>query len=298
MKIVIMGAGELGRAIGLLLREKNNEPIFWDADTTKVPGQKSLQEIIPAADAIFFCVPSWVMAKAIASVQPFLKADCLLVSFAKGIEEASQKTMSELFSVAIPAHPFAVISGPMLAEEISSGKPAAAVIASTDSKVQEQLRDLFASPRFRAEVSNDPFSVSLAGVLKNIYAVSLGIADGLQLSGNEKGWLASRAISEMLDIGIELGADGKIIVGTAGVGDFMATGYSPYSRNREVGDEIVKTGICKLPGEGLASLPALVKRLDKKGKAADFPLLGLIKKIGIDCEPAKPAFALFFNDTD
>lgn len=291
-----MGAGELGQAVGTLLRKKDVAPIFWDADTSKVSGQKPLEEIIPSADMVLFCVPSWAMRDAIVTVRPFLKSQCPLISFAKGMEEKTQKTMYELFSEIVPAHPFAAIGGPMLAEEISGGMTAAGVIASKDEDLRQQLRDLFASPRFRAEISDDPFGISLAGVIKNIYAVSLGIADGLTLSGNEKGWLVSVAIREMIAIGTALGVPANIILGTAGIGDLVATGYSPHSHNRRVGDEIVRNGTCTLRGEGLASLPPLIRRLGDK--ANDFPLLDLVKRICIDCEPAEPAFTTFWNSDE
>jgi len=293
MQAVIIGAGKLGQAIASLLREGGASSSCWDIDPAKVPGQKPLSESIPGADLVFLCVPSWTTRAAITDLLPFLRSGCPLVSFSKGIEAPSLKTMPELLPELAPGRPFAVVGGPMLADEILADKAAIGIVGCADDAFAKVLSDLFSSPRFRVEVSSDAFSVSLAGVLKNVYAVSLGIADGLGLSSNEKGWLVSRAIGEMVDISTALGADTKIILGAAGVGDFIATGYSPHSRNRQVGDEIVKTGACQLPGEGLVSLPQLVSRLG--GAAAKFPLLDLVRTVGIDCQPAAPAFKNFFH---
>ena len=135
--------------------------------------------------------------------------------------------------------------------------------------------------------------MALAGVLKNIYAVALGISDGLGVSGNEKGWVTAAATKEMVDVATALGADPKIILGAAGVGDLIATGYSVHSRNREVGIEIVATGKCNIRGEGLNSLPFLMARLGEKARA--FPLMTLVNRIGIACEPARPAFEEYFK---
>ena len=154
------------------------------------------------------------------------------------------------------------------------------------------MADLFRSKVFAAEVSRDALSVSLAGVLKNIYAVGLGIADGLELDGNAKGWFAARAMNEMLAIGEALGADTKMILGTPGLADFIATAYSPHSRNRTVGNEIVKNGKCNLRGEGIGSILPLMTRLGSR--VAEFPLFGAIKRITIDCEPAKSVMDAFF----
>jgi glycerol-3-phosphate dehydrogenase (NAD(P)+) len=234
------------------------------------------------------------MHSAIMSAAPLLKPGCPLISFAKGIDAKSEKTMPELFTELAPAHPLATIGGPMLAEEISGGGNAAAVIASKDENFRAALHNLFSSPQFRAEPSADPESVAWAGVLKNIYAFALGIADGLKVSDNEKGWLAAKAIDEMAGLATIVGADPAIILGTAGVGDFIATGYSQHSRNRQAGDEIVATGTCKVPGEGLMSLPAFIKRLGSN-VTANFPLLAAVKKITLDHEPAKATIDAYFR---
>jgi glycerol-3-phosphate dehydrogenase len=98
----------------------------------------------------------------------------------------------------------------------------------------------------------------------------------------------------MRGIAAALGADPEVILGTAGVGDFIATGYSVHSRNRETGIEIVTTGKCDVRGEGLNTLPFLIQRLGKE-KAAAFPLLMLINTVGIECQPARAALQEFFK---
>jgi glycerol-3-phosphate dehydrogenase (NAD(P)+) len=192
----------------------------------------------------------------------------------------------------LKTQPFVIVGGPMLAAEITAGKGAAAIFASPKTEVAQTVADLFASPVFATEVSNDIIGVSLAGVLKNIYAILLGIADGLELGDNEKGWLVARALAESARVAKTLGMDGDMIFSTAGLADFVATGYSAYSRNREVGDDIVKKGKCNLKGEGTASLPALIARID--GKMNQFPLLDLVKRIAIDCDPPAPAIEEYF----
>ncbi|MDE2019541.1 MAG: hypothetical protein KGJ13_04295 [Patescibacteria group bacterium] len=298
--ILIIGAGELGRAVGKLLEDKPVAVSFWDADPAKMPGQKKLGELVPAADCVLLCIPSWAVRDAASKISAAgLRKEAAVVAFSKGIEAQSLKTMGELLPELLPVdQPFAVVGGPMLAAEIMDGKPAAAVIASKNAAVAGNLRELFASDHFKAEVSDDVFGVSLAGVLKNIYAVALGIADGLRMDGNQKGLLAGRAMEEMAKAAKALGAGAEAVSGTAGFADFLATAYSPYSRNRETGEEIVKSGKCGLKGEGLVSLLPLMDRLgaalDAKA-ASGFPLLQLIRMIAVDCEPAGPAFESFWK---
>lgn len=287
-RILIVGAGELGEALGGYLKKKGNSVFFWDTDPSKNSDERPLHEIIPLAGFIFLCVPSWATRSVLSEAASTLRSTSIVVSFSKGMDTAAgQKTAGELIPELLPEfQPFVIVGGPMLAAEIVAGKNAAAVFASPFGAVSKKTEDLFVSPVFAVETSCDVASVSLAGVLKNIYAISLGIADGLELDGNAKGWIAARAVGEMMDIAGIFGADRQIILGTAGLADFLATAYSPYSRNRGIGDEIVKNGKCTMRGEGTVSLSPLIARLGPA--AAQLPLLGAIKKIVIDCEPAKP----------
>ena len=290
--IAIVGAGQLGSAIGTLLKKKGVVPLFWDADPAKVPDQKSLEDTIRGARCVLFCVPSWALWKAARDAAPFLTPGAPVVCFAKGMEAESGKTMSELMVEVLPAdQPLVMVGGPMLASDLMSGKKAIGVFASTNKDALWALSDLFSTADFAVELSDDPFSVSLSGVLKNIYAVGIGMVDGLGLGEDEKGWLASVAIREMLEIADMLHADGKIVLGTAGIGDFIATAWSSSSQNHQIGVEIGIAGICSKRGEGLSSISALIKRL---GGSAAFPLLTLISTVGIDCKPARPAFEAFF----
>jgi glycerol-3-phosphate dehydrogenase (NAD(P)+) len=328
--VAIIGAGELGAAIGGLLQRNGLSPVLWDADPAKVPGQKVLGDSVKDADCVLLCVPSWVMRGAVNSVLATgaLRVDAVVVSFAKGIEadtdsvaDGNGKTMTELFEELFSgeqARPFAVVGGPMLAEEIVAGKGAVAVFASKQPSALDMCHTLFISSNvssenivdgsvndgnialnIRTEFLNDPLSLSLAGVLKNVYAVALGVADGLGASENEKGWIASVAIKEMVNIATLLKADAQIILGAGGVGDLIATGYSGYSRNRGIGAEIARTGACHLQGEGIASLPSLKNRIDAAsvvGVPASFPLFDFIYAIGVECKPARPAFDAFFKN--
>jgi glycerol-3-phosphate dehydrogenase (NAD(P)+) len=296
-RILIVGAGELGTALGGYLRTNGAEVIFWDANRSKVSDTHPLYEIVPLVNFVFLCVPSWAIRSVLSDAASALRSQTVVASFSKGIDSSLGYTTGELLPGLLPKHqPFVVVGGPMLAAEIAAGHRAAAVFASPDDAAAGSVAALFRSGVFMAEVSRDAVSVSLAGVLKNIYAISLGIADGLELDGNAKGWIVSRAVNEMLGIAEALGADKKIILGTAGLVDFVATAYSPYSRNREVGDEIVKNGKCDLKGEGTMSLPPLIVRLGLR--AAEFALLNAIKNIVIDCEPAKTIVDAYFAAKD
>ena len=294
-RVVIVGAGELGTAVSGLIEKKGVAVDLWDANPAVVSGQKPLGEIVPQARYVFFCVPSWAMRDAVVAAVPYLSPQAAVFSFAKGIEKNSLRTMAEMIPTLLsPAQPFVVVGGPMLAKEMIAGKKAIGVFASRDATALQGARELFSGDNFSVETTDDVAGVALAGVLKNIYAVALGIADGLGLSGNEKGWLTARAINEMRVIAETLGGKRDVMLGTAGVGDFIATGYGAYSRNRETGVEIVAMDKRDIHSEGLNALPFLIERLGKE-KAAAFPFLMLVNTVGIECKPAGPAFEAFFT---
>ena len=293
-RILIVGAGELGKTLGKYTAVRGHEVLLWDIDRARSVEHRPAHELAPLADVIFLCVPSWAIRSVLSDIGAALHLSAIVAAFSKGLDGALGVTTGELLPELLPkGQPFVVVGGPMLAEEMAAGRHAAAVFASPDRRAADTVVGIFASKVFRAELSHDVHSVALAGVLKNIYAMALGISDGLGLGENAKGWLAARAVHEMLGIGEILGADREVILGTAGLADLVATGYSATSRNRGVGHEIATTGVCTIKSEGMASLPPLLMRLD--GRAQEFPLLGVLKEVVLDCLPAAPAMERYLR---
>jgi glycerol-3-phosphate dehydrogenase (NAD(P)+) len=278
MAVVIIGAGEIGRAIGKILHKKKIKPVFWDKDPSKVPNQKPLAEIIPGADFLFLAVPSWGIREAIINILPYLKKKTIVISLAKGIEAKTRKTTDELLKTVLPANQkFALLSGPMIAEELTKGRAGAAVIAAEQKAACKKIAGLFKKTNLGIEYSNDLRGVALAGALKNIYAVLFGMADGLRWGDNQKGRLASTAVGEMAEIIKTLAGKKETAYGTAGLADLIATGYSPYSRNRQAGEKLVKTDKRCLKSEGFSSLAPLINLLRKRKE--QFPLLLALEQV-------------------
>ncbi len=290
--ISIIGAGELGKALGAYLTKQKVRVSLWDIDPLKAPGAQSLDATVAAADCIFFCVPSWGMHNALSAILPSLKNDCPVVSFVKGIEPKTHMTMAEFIPHMLPEHSFAVVGGPMIAEHIAAEKATIALVATSDGDLAKKLKVLLSSPYVRVELSKDVLGISLASVLKNIYALAIGIADGLDLGDNAKGWLVARAVAEMNHIALIGHIESDTIFGTGGLGDFIATGFSTHSRNHEVGELMTKNNECDLSSEGAASLSLLVDRLH--GNILLFPVLSFVKRVVIAGEPARESFEDLF----
>jgi len=257
--ITVIGAGAIGRAIEHVLRHKPEITWeFWDTDTSKVSHQKELQDSVPSADVIFLCIPSYAIREALTLIVPLLSSQTICVSLAKGIEATSCHTIDAVLTEMLSENqPYGVLGGPMLAGELTQDMHGEGVIGTSMPKVARVMRELFQDTKLGIVSSDDPRGVALAGVIKNIYAVGIGIADGLQCGNNEKGILITHAVTEMVEILQSLGCDPVIAYGPAGLADMVATGLSTHSRNHRIGMTRAMDVNDTKESEGTRALPLL-----------------------------------------
>ncbi|HTM67905.1 MAG TPA: hypothetical protein VL426_01260 [Candidatus Binatia bacterium] len=293
--VAIIGAGNLGAALADILKDVADVR-SWDKDPAKSPPGATLEGSLKDASHAFLCLPSWTLTKALADVTPFLSPGAVIVGMSKGIETDKGRTVDELLAETAGGRPWAIMSGPMLAAELSAGMTGGAVIASPDEAARESTLDLFKKGRLAVEPSSDARGVALCGVLKNVYAVGLGIGAALGWSDNLRGMYVSLAVREAVLILTSLGGQGATVLGPAGVADLVATGFSPHSRNRRFGEEIVKNGSCPLESEGCASLPPLMARLgDVRSEAK---ALEAVHRVVIGREKAAEVFGGLWGGRD
>lgn len=289
MQVVIIGAGRIGQAFKYMCEKRATSVEFFDADSSKVPEQKPLTETIPDADVVFLCIQSFALREVIAHITPFLKSSALIVTVAKGIERDTHKTIDQVLQESLPAQTsWGIIVGPMLAEEIVQGQGSAGVFVGSNADNCTILTSLISAHDLSLECSDDLRGVALAGVLKNIYALGLGIADGLGWGANRKGWLITRAVREMREILQVLDGNPNTADGPAGLGDLIATGSSPHSRNRTTGQAIVTTGEINVLSEGYISIMSVKELLGTH--TSEFPLFTVLLGIIVDKHDAREIF--------
>jgi glycerol-3-phosphate dehydrogenase (NAD(P)+) len=281
--IAIVGAGALGAALAKALeRNPMTEVGLWDIDPSKMVKPVELKDVCAKADFAFLCAPSQHIRGALHMLLPCIQENVPIISFAKGLEIKTKKTMSEVLEEVLGEdRPWAVLGGPMLSEEIRKGLPAAAVFASPEANIFnksgqfKELKEIFAPTNLRLEYSTDAQGVALGGVLKNIYAIALGIAEALGMGANALGLMTVRVIEEMKIVTKALGGREETVLTYAGLGDLIATGFSDYSRNRRAGKELVEKGFCSKEPEGCISIKPLIERLEAKNTAIP-PLLNAV----------------------
>ena len=201
----------------------------------------------------------------------------IFLSVAKGVEGNSFKRPSEIIKEELNDVKTAVLSGPTIAKEVVSEIPTACVIASENKYTAKKLQKIVSTPRFRVYYHHDVIGVELGGALKNIIAIACGISDGLGFGTNTKAAILSRGLVEIARFGKKLGAKEVTFSGISGLGDLATTCFSPYSRNRFVGEKIGKGSKLKnilakmnMVAEGINTVKS-VYFLSKK-KKIDMPI--------------------------
>jgi glycerol-3-phosphate dehydrogenase (NAD(P)+) len=195
-----------------------------------------------------------------------------VVSTLKGIEISTKLRMTEVIVEILGPHSVAMITGPNLADELVLRQPAGAVAAATTQAISEQVRDLFRTPYYRVYTSVDLLGCELAGAIKNVIALAVGISIGMGFGENTQAMLITRGLNEVARLCAAHGADPLSAAGLAGMGDLVATCGSPLSRNRTFGELLGKTGSMELAVaqgaktvEGVASSGAIVEIAHRVG---------------------------------
>jgi glycerol-3-phosphate dehydrogenase (NAD(P)+) len=237
-------------------------------------------------------VPAGAMRAAAERVGPYLAADAIVVSVAKGIEAGTLRRMSEVILEAVPAAQWrvAALSGPNLAPEIARGLPGATVVAAPRDAISEAVVDRLASPTLRLYRNRDLVGVELAGALKNVVAIVAGAVDALGLGDNAKAAITTRGLAEITRLGVAMGANPLTFAGLAGIGDILATCSSPLSRNHRLGAEVA-TG--RPWREVAATLPGVAE-----GAYTVVAALALAERHGVDLPLAREVHAVLYEGKD
>jgi glycerol-3-phosphate dehydrogenase (NAD(P)+) len=259
VKIAVLGAGSWGTTVASLVAPRH-ETVLWarnpdvaeainleHANSQYLPGFElppelsataALNQAVCDADLLVVGVPTsgfrHVLEEASACVRPWVP----VVSLSKGLEKGSHLRMTEVIKQVMPGHPVAALTGPNIANEIMSGKAAAAVIATEDLEVARAIQKVVTRGLFRVYLNDDVIGCEMGGALKNVIAIAAGIGQGLGVGDNTRAAVMSRGLAELTRLGVAMGAQPTTFAGLAGMGDLIATCMSPHSRNRAVGEQL------------------------------------------------------------
>lgn len=277
-KVSIIGAGSWGTALALLLHKNGNDVTVWskfDAEiqmlkehrehVDKLPGVKlpedmvfttDLEASIKGMDLMVLAVPSAFTRETSHLMAPLVAEGQIIVNVAKGIEESTLMTLSEIIEEEIPQATVAVLSGPSHAEEVGKGIPTTIVVGAKKKAVAEYVQNLFMNEVFRVYISPDVLGIELGAALKNVVALAAGIADGLGYGDNSKAALITRGMAEISRLGMVMGGKAQTFSGLTGIGDLIVTCASMHSRNRRAG---ILIGQGKTMDEAMAEVKMVVE---------------------------------------
>jgi glycerol-3-phosphate dehydrogenase (NAD(P)+) len=309
MRIAVLGAGSWGTTLAILLANNQHDVSLWSyrqkyveaiqatrENPVFLPGVRipetvrvtsDIDSAVNGAMMIVVAVPSQFIRSVVKSMSNTRLDEVIVANVAKGIENGTLMTVSQLLRDALPRLPLGnitTLSGPSHAEEVCREIPTTVVAASASVETARMVQATFMTPYFRVYVSTDLKGVELGGSLKNVIAIAAGIIDGASLGDNTKAALMTRGIAEITRLGVTLGADARTFGGLSGIGDLMVTCMSRHSRNRYVGVEIGKGR--KVPeilsemvmvAEGVATTQSAFELANKVG--VEVPIISEVHKI-------------------
>ena len=274
--IGVLGAGTWGMALARMLTNLGHEVMVWSALPEEIERLRATRRqvnlpdmVIPDAtgfttrieeacldrDVLLFAVPSVYVRATARAAAPFIRDGQIIVDVAKGMEQDTLLTMTQVIRSELDAHgehhnALVALSGPTHAEEVAKDLPTTIVSACPDIQVARRVQDIFMNSCLRVYTNTDIEGVELCGAVKNIIALAAGISTGLGYGDNAKAALITRGMAEITRLGTAMGCNERTFPGLAGMGDLIVTATSQHSRNNRCG---------QLIGEGVPPKAAIAQ---------------------------------------
>ncbi|MBK6913440.1 MAG: NAD(P)H-dependent glycerol-3-phosphate dehydrogenase [Ignavibacteriales bacterium] len=315
MKISILGAGGWGTTLAILLHNNGHEVTLWEyksnyakllsknrTNEIYLPGIQipteliithNLNEAVNKKHVLVLAVPSQFLRSVIHQIDFSEIKNTILLSVAKGIENNSLMTMSQMLKdeiAELDENQIAVLSGPSHAEEVSRKIPTAVVAASKNHETSKLIQVAFMTPYFRVYSSTDILGVELGGSFKNVIAIGAGIIDGAKYGDNTKAAIMTRGVAEISRLGLAMGALPETFAGLSGMGDLIVTCMSRHSRNRFVGEQI---GAGKKLKDILKNMEMIAEGVQTSKSASQ-----LANKFNVETPITTEVYRILFEDKD
>ena len=262
--VTVFGAGAWGSTMAQVLNDAGNDVLLWGRSEDVISEINSthtnrkylgshelplslkattdLAQAFAHSSIYVLAIPAQQLRVTLQEWKPFFASDSIIVSTLKGIEISTQMRMTEVIEDVLGPHAIAIITGPNLADELVLRQPAGAVAAAATQELADQMRDLFRTPYYRVYTSVDVMGCELAGAIKSVIALAVGISIGMGFGENTQAMLITRGLNEVARLCAAHGSDPLSAAGLAGMGDLVASCGSPLSRNRTFGEVLGRTG--------------------------------------------------------
>jgi glycerol-3-phosphate dehydrogenase (NAD(P)+) len=295
-KVVVLGAGQWGSTMAQVLCDAGNHVLIWGRnqevvdeinnrhtntkylDQNVLPsGLKATSDLTEAfnySNIYVLAVPAQTLRENLKSWKPLVQPEAMFISTLKGIEVSSMSRMTEIVHEIMETENIAIITGPNLATELVLRQPAGAVAAAPTAALAEKVKQLFDTPYYRVYTSVDVLGCELAGAIKSVIALAVGISIGLGYGENTQAMLITRGLNEVARLCAAHNADPLSAAGLAGMGDLVASCGSPLSRNRTFGEVLGRSGSMEQARHEVAKTV--------EGVASSSAILEIAHRVGIE----------------
>ncbi|MBK7212017.1 MAG: glycerol-3-phosphate dehydrogenase [Bacteroidales bacterium] len=288
--IVVVGAGSIGTAIGnsLAVREDLtvsllsieldviqtiqdihiNQKYFPNIRLHPQLEATSEDRVLLDAEIVILAIPSNAIMSYLRRVKDSLPDDSILINLAKGFGD-NNMLIPDCIHSEFP-NPVFSLKGPSFAREIINNTPTAFTLSGLDNKLSGSLSSVFKGTNLFIDTTDDIRGVEILSILKNIYAIIIGIVDAHFNSPNLRFMIFTKAFNEMRSILLLYGGKEETMFNYCGIGDFGLTALNDLSRNRTLGLLIGKGFFTedisgKVVLEGKIAMGVILKELESRG---------------------------------
>jgi glycerol-3-phosphate dehydrogenase (NAD(P)+) len=286
--VAIVGAGRMGCALATWVQatDRGRTVLVWDRSSDvrarlaarNVPAEvgtvADLASLPSQALTIFLAVPAGAVEPVARAMADDLEPDHRIVLVAKGVDPLFRRASKVVHDVTCVRR-IAVLGGPLVATEIAAGQPQAIVVASGFDAVLGEIRALLERPRTWLVGTHDLPGVEIAGAMRNVSSIAVGIAEAQGLSEASRALILTRGLLDAVELGQRLGAQAETFYGLCGVGDLVARREVSYSRNFRLGLRMgegmsLERALADVTGEpeGITSARAARAYAERKGLSA------------------------------
>jgi len=249
----------MGHAMEYLLGPRHDVQVWQRPHGSNATGV-DLAAAAAGKNFVILCVPAAPVEQLALQLRPALTPGAITLSISKGLDEAGRPAAQALAAAYGDSQCYGVLYGPMISEEIRAGRPAFADLALNHADGYAAVHDLFRGSRLALKDTRDVNGISWAAILKNVYAIAVGVGDELRLGDNLRGYLIAQAVAEMQGIISALGYDPASVQRLAGLADLVTTATSVGSHHHELGRRLARGETEDISGEGVHTLAMIRAR--------------------------------------
>lgn len=260
----VLGAGVMGWGIAYVVSNYQRAKVrIWDRDSgliaeakkTRIntkysnPGIRmpeevvlfsNLAEAINGSDFILLAVPSFAVREMCQRISNLALSPLIMLS--KGMEKETSLLPFQVAEEILKKQDILHLTGAGYGKEVHKKIPATEALASRNEALLGEVKSLLENDWLTIETSTDLLGVQLAGALKNVMVIGIGLAEGEKESPDIRNGLIKEGIREMKKLGRAMGAIEKTFEGPSGKGD-LELSADPNSRNYKLGQNIAEKGL-------------------------------------------------------